>query len=112
VRLIDRATLPIYSWASELEAGALAQAVNCATCHGRSTTSPSWPMATSATACRIGAVLALDKAVGVQNPDPSSDLVVSHVGAGCGPRSGCDIVGEVCVVTGPHRDLNLADDGW
>jgi tRNA-splicing ligase RtcB len=30
VKVIDGARLPIYSWASELEAGALAQAVNCA----------------------------------------------------------------------------------
>jgi tRNA-splicing ligase RtcB len=30
VKVIDGATLPIYSWASELEPGALAQAVNCA----------------------------------------------------------------------------------
>src|SRR5207302_2572386 len=30
VRVIEGARLPIYSWASELEPGALAQAVNCA----------------------------------------------------------------------------------
>lgn len=30
MNVIDRARLPIYSWASKLEPGALAQAVNCA----------------------------------------------------------------------------------
>jgi tRNA-splicing ligase RtcB len=133
--VIDGARLPIYSWASELEPGALAQAVNCANLPGAVHHVAVMADGHQGYGVPIGAVLALDGALSPyavgndigcgmalvatsMSRDDLDQPIVTRSG-GPGPTARDDIMGSVqrAIPAGPeshgdrgHRRHDEVDD--